>query len=202
LTANASKKPGAGLNFLLDFGPLLVFFLTYTLLGSLIVGTAVFMVAILIALVASLALFGRVSPMTWISAILILGFGGLTIYFNDPRFIQMKPTIIYAGFALLLFAGLLFGKPLLKHVFGMAFEGLSDTGWLKLTRNWAIFFAAMALLNEALRAWLTFDAWLAAKVWGITILSLLFAFANIPMLMRHGFSVEAKEETPPVPPQL
>ena len=60
----------------------------------------------------------------------------------------------------------------------------------------------MALLNEALRAWLSFDAWLAAKVWGITILSLLFAFANIPMLMRHGFSVEAKEETPPVPPQL
>jgi intracellular septation protein len=202
LTANASKKPGAGLNFLLDFGPLLAFFLTYTVLGSLIVGTAVFMVAILIALVASLSLFGRVSPMTWISAILIIGFGGLTIYFNDPRFIQMKPTIIYAGFALLLFAGLLFGKPLLKHVFGLAFEGLSDAGWLKLTRNWAIFFAAMALLNEALRAWLTFDAWLAAKVWGITILSLLFAFANIPMLMRHGFSVEAKEETPPVPPQL
>jgi intracellular septation protein len=202
LTAQASRKPGAGLNFLLDFGPLLAFFLTYTLLGSLIVGTAVFMVAILIALVTSLALFGRVSPMTWISAILIIGFGGLTIYFNDPRFIQMKPTIIYAGFALLLFAGLLFGKPLLKHVFGMAFEGLSDEGWLKLTRNWAIFFAAMALLNEGLRAWLTFDAWLAAKVWGITILSLLFAFANIPMLMRHGFSVEPTEETPPVPPQL
>jgi intracellular septation protein len=205
LTAKAQKKAGPGVTFLLDFGPLLAFFLTYTLLDSLIVGTAVFMVAILIALVASLALLGRVSPMTWISAVLVIGFGGLTIYFNDPRFIQMKPTIIYSGFALLLFAGLAFGKPLLKHVFGMAFEGLSDAGWLKLTRNWAFFFAAMAALNEVLRAWLTFDSWLTVKVWGLTILSLLFAFANIPMLMRHGFAVDPKEEgpeIPPVPPQL
>jgi intracellular septation protein len=201
VTANARTRPGGLLTFLLDFGPLLAFFLAYKFVG-LIVGTAMFMAAILIALVVSLAKLGRVSPMTWISAVLVIGFGALTIYFRDPRFIQMKPTIIYTGFALLLFAGLAAGRPLLKHVFAMAFEGLSDAGWTKLTRNWAFFFAAMAILNEGLRANLSFDDWLAVKVWGITILSLLFAFANIPMLMRHGFTAEAKQETPPVPPQL
>jgi intracellular septation protein len=72
---------------------------------------------------------------------------------------------------------------------------------MKLSLNWALFFGAMAILNEVLRHWLTFDTWLSVKVWGITILSLLFAFANIPMLMRHGFTVpDGKDETPPIPP--
>jgi len=201
VTAQAVRKPSAALTFLLDFGPLLVFFLAFKF-GGVLVGTAIFMVAILIALAVSLALYRRASPMTWISAVLVIGFGALTLKFGDPRFIQMKPTIIYTGFSLLLFAGLAAGKPLLKYVFGLAFEGLSDTGWMKLTRNWALFFGAMAILNEGLRSYLSFDTWLTVKVWGITILSLLFAFANIPMLMRHGFSVEEAKEEPPVPPQL
>ena len=210
MTAKTFRKPSPGISFLLDFGPLLAFFLAYKFLGVL-AGTAVFMVAILIALILSNAMFGRASPMLWISAILVVGFGALTLYFADPRFIQMKPTIIYSGFALLLFGGLAFGRPLLKHVFHLAFEGLSDKGWMKLTLNWALFFAAMAILNEILRHWLSFDAWLTVKVWGITILSMLFAFANIPMLMRHGFAIpdgdeakkvpEAIEPIPPVPPQ-
>lgn len=199
MTATTKTRPPALLSFLLDFGPLLAFFLAYKFVG-VFAGTAVFMAAILTALIVSMAKLGRVSPMLWISAVLVVGFGALTIWFRDPRFIQMKPTIIYAGFALLLFAGLAARKLLLKHVFGLAFEGLSDEGWMKLTRNWALFFAAMALLNEALRSYLSFDAWLTAKVWGITILSLLFAFANIPMLMRHGFSVADAKEEPPVPP--
>ena len=195
------EKPRPWLVFALDFGPLLAFFLAYKVIG-LIAGTAIFMGAILIALALSLALIGRVSPMTWISAVLVIGFGALTIWFRDPRFIQLKPTIIYAGFAVLLAGGLVAGKPLLKPVFGMAFDGLSDVGWMKLSRNWALFFAAMAIVNEALRATLSFDDWLTAKVWGLTILSLVFAFANIPMLMRHGFAVAEPERpaTPPVPP--
>ncbi len=201
MTAQAVRKPNAALTFLLDFGPLLVFFLAFKFSGVL-VGTAIFMAAILIALAVSLALYRRASPMTWISAVLVIGYGALTLRFGDPRFIQMKPTIIYTGFSLLLFAGLAAGKPLLKYVFGLAFEGLSDPGWMKLTRNWALFFAAMAILNEGLRLYLSFDTWLTVKVWGITILSLIFAFANIPMLMRHGFSAEEAKEEPPMPPQL
>jgi intracellular septation protein len=204
------KKPHGLLTFLLDFGPLLAFFIAYKIgegrigaLSATILGTVVFMVAITISLAVSLYKVGRVSPMTWLSAILVLGFGGLTIYFHDPRFIQLKPTIIYSGFALLLFGGLAAGRPLLKYLFGPIFEGLSEAGWLKLSRNWALFFAGMAVLNEVMRAALSFDAWLTVKVWGITILSLLFAFANIPMLMRHGFSpAEAKEEPPIPPPSL
>lgn len=204
----AKPKPHGLLTFALDFGPLLAFFLAYKLslgpegpLAATIFSTIVFMVAILIALGVSLWKVGRVSPMTWISAVLILGFGGLTVYLNDPKFIQLKPTLIYTGFALLLFGGLATGRPLLKYVFGPAFEGLDHDGWLKLSRNWAIFFAAMAVCNEALRATVSFDLWLTIKVWGVTALSLIFAFANIPMLMRHGFSVAEAAEEPPVPPQ-
>ena len=195
-----AKQPHGGLGFALDFGPLLAFFIAYKLSG-IIVGTAVFMVAIVIALAVSLVKLKRVSPMTWISAVLVIGFGGLTIYLNDPRFIQLKPTIIYAGFALLLFAGLAAGKPLLRYVFGPIFEGLTEIGWLKLSRNWALFFAAMAVVNELLRAQLSFEDWLTVKVWGVTALSLLFAFANIPMLMRHGFSIPDPAEDTPIPPQ-
>jgi intracellular septation protein len=204
----AKPKPHGLLTFALDFGPLLAFFLSYKLslgpegpLAATIFSTFVFMVAILIALGVSLWKVGRVSPMTWISAVLILGFGGLTIYFHDPKFIQLKPTLIYTGFALLLFGGLAMKRPLLKYVFGPVFEGLDQDGWLKLSRNWAIFFAAMAVGNEVLRTMVSFDLWLTIKVWGVTALSLIFAFANIPMLMRHGFSVAEAAEEPPVPPQ-
>ena len=138
--------------------------------------------------------------MTWISAILILGFGGLTIYLHDARFIQMKPTIIYAGFSALLFGGLLFGTPLLRYLFGPVFEGLEEKGWLKLSRNWAFFFGFMAVFNEVLRASVSFDTWLTVKVWGATAMSFLFGLANIPMLMRHGFTVAEAKEEPPIPP--
>jgi intracellular septation protein len=200
VTDSPKAKPHGGLSFALDFGPLLAFFVAYKLTG-IFVSTAVFMIAIVIALVISLIVLKRVSPMTWISAILVVGFGGLTLYLNDPSFIQLKPTIIYTGFALLLFGGLAARKPLLRYVFGPIFEGLNETGWLKLSRNWAIFFAAMAVLNEALRASLSFETWLTVKVWGVTALSMVFAMANIPMLLRHGFTVAEAKEEPPIPPQ-
>ena len=93
MTDAAKPKPHGGLSFALDFGPLLAFFVAYKFTG-IIMGTAVFMAAIVVALVVSVAVLKRVSPMTWISAVLVVGFGGLTIYLNDPRFIQLKPTII------------------------------------------------------------------------------------------------------------
>ena len=192
-------KDHRGLSFALDFGPLLIFFLVYKFgapedspITAAIYGTIAFMVAIVIAMVVSKWKLGKISPMMWMSAILILGFGALTIYFNDPRFIQHKPTIIYAGFAIILFGGLLMGKAMLKSLLQAAFEGLNDTGWLKLSRNWGIFFAAMAALNELMVATMSFDWWLTIKVWGVPAVSFLFAMANIPMLMKHGFSVEEK----------
>ena len=167
-----------------------------TSFGATIVGTVVFMVAILVAMGASLYLYRRVSPMMWISAVLVVGFGGLTLWFHDQRFIQVKPTLIYTGFALLLFGGLVAGEPLLKYVFGPVFEGLSELGWKKISRNWAIFFAGMAVLNEVLRATVTFETWLTIKVWGVTFLAFAFGAANIPMLLRHGLTI-ADPEPPP-----
>lgn len=173
----------------LDFGPLLVFFLAYKFYG-VIIGTGAFMAAITVALAVSKLKLGKVSPMLWLSAVLVIFFGGLTIYFHDERFIQIKPTIIYGFFALLLLGGLARGKPLLKYLLQAAYDGLNEEGWRKLSRNWAFFFIAMAVANETMRASMSFDAWLAVKVWGVTIVSFLFAAANIPMLLKHGLVLE------------
>ena len=201
-TEAPAKHPG-NLGLLLDFGPLLVFFLIYKFAG-VIAGTAAFMLAISLAVLISKMKLGKVSPMLWLSAVLVVGFGSLTIYFHDQRFIQIKPTVIYAFFALMLFGGLLKGKPLLKYLLQAAYDGLSEEGWLKLSRNWALFLTFMALLNERMRAFLSFDDWLTLKVWAVTGLSFLFALANIPMLMRHGLEIgdkvdseEIGETTPP-----
>jgi intracellular septation protein len=201
-TKPAQAHNGA-LSLALDFGPLLAFFVAYKVWG-VIMGTAVFMGAIAIAVIVSKVKLGRVSPMLWLSAILVLFFGGLTIYFHDDEFIKLKPTIIYSFFALMLFAGLLRGKPLLKYLLQAAYDGLSEEGWKKLSLNWALFFTFLAIVNEVARAKLSTDAWLTFKVFGVTGLSFLFAAANIPLLMRHGLNLGEKpgaeeigETTPP-----
>lgn len=193
--SDVHPKPHPGWSLALDYGPLIAFFLAYRFSG-VFTGTAVFMGAILIAVIVSKWKLGRVSPMLWLSAILVIGFGALTIYFHDERFIQIKPTIIYVLLGGLLLIGLALGKPLLKYVLEAGYDGLSDRGWTILSRNWGLFFIAMAGLNEAMRAGLSFDTWLTVKVWALPILSVVFALANIPVMTKHGFAVE-----PPVPPQ-
>ena len=202
--AATHKKGSGGLNFALDFGPLLVFFIAYKFGGSdtdptqgPIIGTGVFMVAIAIAVAVSKWKLGRVSPMLWLSAVLVVGFGALTLWFRDPKFIQIKPTLIYMFFAALLIGGVLRGKAMLKYVLEAAYDGLTDAGWLKLSLNWGLFFLALAAANEVMRATLTFDTWLSIKVWGVTALTFLFAMANIPMLMRHGLKLGDDTEVPP-----
>jgi intracellular septation protein len=189
---------GSSWTMLLDYGPLLVFFIAYKLAGSglqgSLVATFAFMVAVIVSIAIGLAVLKRVSPMVWISTVLILGFGAITLYLRDPKFIQMKPTVIYVGFAALLGGGLLRGKPLLKWLFGPAFPGLTQEGWLKLSRNWALFFVALAIANEIMRATLDFDTWLTLKVWGVTVVSLAFAIANMPMLLHHGLDPESKDD--------
>ena len=206
-TSADGEKTSGWISFLLDFGPLVAFFVAFKLGQSdtdpfqgILYGTVTFMVTITAAILFSLIVFKRVTPMQWISAVLILGFGALTIYLHDPVFIQLKPTIIYLGFAALLLGGWLRKKPLLRYAFAAAFEGLNEEGWLKLSRNWGLFFLAMALTNEAMRAWMTFEMWLTVKTWGLTILSLVFGIANFPMLLKHGFSVEESAEAVAPPP--
>ena len=194
-TETTNKAPGWA-NFAIDFGPLLAFFIAYKVAG-VFTGTAVFMVAIVAAIIVGLILFRRISPMLWLSAILILGFGAVTLYLHDPRFIQIKPTVIYTALGVLLLGGVLLGKPLLRPLLGYAFPGLQTPGWLLLSRNWGLYFLALAIANELLRRNLSFDTWLTVKVWGVTGLSLLFGIANMPMLLKHGLEVEAGTPAPP-----
>jgi intracellular septation protein len=200
MTARTERHPSGAASFALDFGPLLVFFLVYKM-GGIMVGTVAFMVAILVAIGIGLALYRRVSPMSWLSAVLILGFGSLTLYFHDARFTQLKPTVMYIGLSAILFAGLLLRRPLLKPLLGQALTGLSDRGWMLLSRNWALYFLGLAVANEVLRRTLSFDAWLTIKVWGVTALSFLFTLANTPMLLKHGLDLEGKKDVPLAPPE-
>ena len=207
------KPKSSWMNLAVDYGPLLVFFLAYrwarpegdssgvSEVVAVVKGTLAFMLATVIALVVSKWRLGRISPMLWLSAVLIVGFGSLTVWLNDPFYIQLKPTVIYLFFAAVLFGGLLRDKAMLKVLLEAAFEGLSDEGWRKLSRNWAIWFVVLAIANEILRATLSFDGWLQAKLWGVSIASFLFTFAQIPMLLRHGLGAEDKLEVETHPPQ-
>ncbi|MEO7602419.1 MAG: inner membrane-spanning protein YciB [Sphingomicrobium sp.] len=199
-----TARLGSGWTMLIDYGPLIVFFAAFKIAGGGLEGalqaTLAFMVAIAVSVAAGLVLLKRVSPMVWLSAILVLGFGGLTLWLKDPRFIQIKPTVIYVGLSAVLLIGLWRGKALLRWLFGPIFPGLDEEGWRLLSRNWALFFLALAAANEVIRQMLSFDAWLALKVWGVLIASIVFVAANMPMLLRHGLEADAKakaiEETP------
>jgi intracellular septation protein len=210
-TGTGSKPKSGWVNILVDYGPLFVFFMTYRYFApegediageifAVIRGTGAFIVAALIALAVSKWRLGKVSPMLWLSTALIVGFGTLTIYFADQFYVQFKPTIIYALFAAVLLIGYWRGKAMLKVLLGAAFEGLSDEGWLKLSRNMGAFFLFLAALNETLRLTLDFGAWLAAKLWVFLPLTFLFTFTQLPMLLRHGLSVEGAEEEMGNPP--
>ena len=197
----APSKPHGGWSLAIDYLPLIAFFVAYKFQG-VFVGTGVFMAAIVIAVIVSRLKLGHVTPMLWLSAVLVIGFGGLTIWFHDARFIQLKVTLIYMLFSAILAGGLIVGRPMLKYLLQAAFEGLDERGWLILSRNWAIFFAGMAVVNELLRANLSFDAWLTIKTWGITAASLAFGAANVPMLLKHGLgrdqAAAIEEPLPPV----
>ena len=207
-----AKKPKSGwLNVLVDYGPMLVFFLTYKYYApdgdvpageifAVIRGTGAFIIAALAALTFSKMHFGKVSPMLWLSTVLIVGFGALTIYFQDQRFIQWKPTIIYIGFGIMLLVGWIKGKPLLRYLLEAAFEGLTDEGWLKLSRNWGFFFFFLAALNTGLMYTLSFESWLAAKLWLFMPLTFLFTFTQMPMLLKNGMSLEEEDKVLQNPP--
>ena len=197
-----ARELSPGLRMAIDFGPLAVFFIVNTVadgpkLLKVMMATTAFMVATAAAMILSRVKAGRISPMLWISGALVLFFGGLTLWFRDDTFIKMKPTIVYMMFAMILAYGLATGRPLLKMLLETAYPGLNETGWRKLTVNWVGFFGFMALLNEAVWRTQSWDFWVGFKLWGAVPLTLLFAIANIPMLMKHGLSDKREAPLPP-----
>jgi len=203
--ASAPQQPSGGGRLLIDLGPLLVFFLVNFFApvpgpAKVFVATGAFMIAMIVAIIYSQARFRHVSPLLLFSGAMVVILGGLTIWLHNETFIKLKPTIYYLVVAGLLGFGLATGRPLLKSVLGSAYPGLDAEGWRKLTRNWAIFFVVMAAVNEGVWRNSSTDFWIGFKLWGAIPATLLFALANVPMLMKHGLTHdEARDASEPAP---
>jgi intracellular septation protein len=201
---NTRAEPQGGAKLLIDLGPLLIFFLVNFLAPvpavlKIFVATGAFMVAIVAAMLFSAIRYRRISPLLWFSGVMVLVLGGLTIVLHKEWIIKIKPTIYYTILAGTLGFGLATRRPLLQQVLGSAYPGLDADGWRKLTRNWALFFAALAVLNEAVWRTVSTDAWIAFKLWFVAPATLVFAGANIPMLLKHGLMKEDAVPTEPGP---
>lgn len=199
-TRPAKQEAQPLIKLLLDLGPLILFFVAYGVTGkNIFLSTGIFMAATAGVMLFSWIRYHSISPMLWFSGFMVLVLGGLTIWLHDETFIKIKPTIYYAMVAGILFFGLWSGRPTLKLVLGSAYPGLSERGWTVLTRNWAFFFVVLGISNEFVWRSFSTEFWLGYKFWGALPATILFAMANIPMLMRHGMNSEAPlaEEIPP-----
>lgn len=183
--SGSGRKPAASLRrFALDLGPLVLFFVTFQFTHNIYVATALFMAAVLIALGVGYSLERRLSPMPVVTAILVVVFGGLTLYLKNDTFIKMKPTVLYASFGAVLIGGLAFNRLFIKYIFADAFE-LTEPGWRSLTWRWGIFFFILAVVNEFVWRHFSTGVWVSFKVWGIFPLIFLFALSQAPMLLKH-----------------
>jgi intracellular septation protein len=173
---------------LCDFGPLLAFFAAYLLLG-LFQATAVLIGTTVLALLLSYLIERRIPIMPLVTAVIVGIFGGLTLWLQDETFLKMKPAIVQAIFSLVLLGGLAVNKPLLKPLLGTAWQ-MDDVGWRKLTLRFALFFAAMAVLNEAVWRTQSTSFWVTFKVFGIMGLTLVFALSQAQLMQLHAVEGE------------
>ena len=178
------------LKFALELGPLALFFIVYGRLG-IFAATGILMASVLVTLGVSYAMLRRIPIMPLVTAVIVLIFGSLTIVFHDETLIKIKPTALYILFGAALFVGLWLKKPLLKILFDGALH-VTEEGWRKLTWRWAFFFLALAILNEIVWRTQTTDLWVKFKTFGFLPLTLLFALAQAPLIMKY----ETKDEGP------
>ncbi len=181
------------LKLALEFGPLALFFFANSYGDSLFgvaqdrrifVATGIFMVASLVALALSRILMGYLPRMAIVNAVVVSVFGGLTIALDDAFFIKVKPTIVNTLFGCVLLGGLLFGRSLLALVLESVLQ-LDEAGWRKLTLRWGLFFFVLAGLNELVWRTQSQDFWVAFKVWGVMPLTMAFALAQTPLILKH-----------------
>ena len=167
----------------LDLGPLIAFFAVFQFFG-IYAATGAFMVLVLVSLGIGYALEKRLSPITIFTAIIVVVFGGLTLYLKNDTFVKIKPTIIYASFCIVLLGGLAFNRLFIKYALAFEFE-MPESAWRALTWRWGLFFAFLAGLNEFV--WRTYSTanWVTFKVWIILPLIFIFGALQAPMLMKH-----------------
>lgn len=186
---DTAKKLGPLAKLLLDFGPLMLFFFANSY-GGIFFATATFMVAVILALAVQYYLIRRFPLLPIVTAVIVIVFGALTLWLHNETFIKVKPTILYTMFSAILFVGLWTGRPLLEMVLDGAFH-MAEEGWTKLTWRWAFFFLALAVLNEIVWRSVSTDTWVAFKTFGFVPLTLVFALAQTPVLLRYAKKPEA-----------
>ena len=172
--------------FIADFGPLLIFFTIYYKSGNnLSVAIPPLIISTFIAVAAIYFLEKKIPYIPVVGGIIISLFGGLTLYFNNPVFLYMKPTIINVIFAFTLIVGkTFFNKNFLEFFFKTAFQ-LDQLGWNKLNNRWAYFFIFLAILNELVWRTQPETTWVNFKVWGILPLTFIFTALQLPMINKH-----------------
>jgi intracellular septation protein len=188
-----AKQSPSWLKPLADYGPLAAFLAGYST-GDLMTATIWLMIATGLATVALFIVERRVPWMPLMTAAIVGVFGGLTLWLNDETFIKLKPTIIQSIFSVTLLGGLLFGKSLLKPVFGGAWK-LSPEAWRTLTLRYGLFFASMAVLNEIVWRTQSTDVWVTFKLGGLIGLSIIFTLTQMPLILRETREAEARGDT-------
>ncbi|WBU57063.1 inner membrane-spanning protein YciB [Paracoccus sediminicola] len=195
------KQVSPGLKIALEYGPLIVFFAVFMLTrdrvftlwgeeyGGFVLATMVFVPVLVASILALWRLTGKLSAMQVMTLVLVVVFGGLTIWLNDDRFFKMKPTIIYAIFAGLLGLGLALKKNWLQLVLGEALP-MEHEGWIKLTFRMALLFAGLALANEFVWRTMSDTAWVNFKTFGMPLITFLFLIANAGLFRRYALDKE------------
>lgn len=185
------------LKLVLELGPLVVFYIANAR-ADIYAATEWFMAAMVIALILSWLLLRKLAVMPVVTAVVVVIFGGLTLWLHDPSFIKMKPTVVNALFAAALLGGLAFHQSLLRYVFGDVYK-LKPEGWTVLTLRWGLFFLVLAILNEVV--WRAADAfiadptaatnlWVTFKVWGTTPITVIFTLFQLPLLSKYAPDAE------------
>ena len=174
------------IKFVTDFGPLLIFFIFYYQSGlNLRVAIPPLIIATLVSLAVIYLLEKKVPFIPLASGIVITFFGGLTLYFDNPIFIYIKPTVVNILFALVLIFGKFFSKePLLKKLFKNSIK-LLDEGWKKFNDRWVLFFLFLAVMNEIVWRTQSEEFWVNFKVWGLMIISFIFAAFQVPLIKKY-----------------
>jgi len=191
-TTTEKPKLNPVLKLTLDIGPLALFFLANSRFG-IFAATGAFMAAVVAALLVSYAMTRQWPIMPVVTAIVVVVFGGLTLALHDETFIKLKPTIIYALFGGILLGGYILEKPFLAILFDSMFH-LTPEGWRKLTLRWALFFLALAVLNEAIWRTQSTDFWVNFKLFGFVPITFVFAALQYPLLIRYAAEPAPAEE--------
>ena len=178
------EQKGSLIKSLIEIIPLILFFIANAKYG-IIFATKTFVITTLIALIISYLYFKKISTPLLITTFLVLIFGGLTIFFKDPTFIKLKPTIVYFLFSLFLFVGLALKKNFLQ-IYLSSLIKINDTGWNILTKRWGIFFLLMALLNETIWRNFSTDFWVSFKVFGFLPLTIIFTLLQQNLIKKYS----------------